>query len=61
MAIPGVKCPSCGSTKIWKVGFTPTKAGKKLRGKCTECATSFYLPKPKAPRVAKNKTTKKRR
>lgn len=58
MAIPGVKCPKCGSPKIWKVGFTPTKAGKKLRGKCTECATSFYLPKPKAPR-AKKKATKK--
>jgi transposase-like protein len=44
MTIPGMKCPKCGSHKIWKYGFVPTKAGKKIRYKCTDCASSFYTP-----------------
>jgi len=41
------KCPECHSTKVWKVGLVPTrKGGKKMRFKCSQCARSFYAPKP---------------
>ena len=42
----GVKCPKCGSTAIWKVGFVPTREGRKDRFKCTECAYTFYKGQP---------------
>ena len=38
----GVKCPKCNSKQIWKVGFQPTKEGRKDRFKCTKCAHTFY-------------------
>ena len=40
------KCPECHSTKVWKVGLVPTRSGKKMRFKCSQCARSFYAPKP---------------
>ena len=42
----GVKCPKCGSTQIWKVGFVPTTSGRKDRFKCTVCGHSFYKGQP---------------
>ena len=45
-----IKCPECGSTRVWKVGVVPTRKGMKTRYKCTKCARTFYYvpPKPKA-------------
>ena len=51
-----MRCPNCGSKKLWKFGFVPTKAGKKRRFKCTDCASSFYetkaLPDKKPKKAA---------
>lgn len=40
--VAGVKCPKCGSTHIWKVGFVPTRKGHRTRYKCVNCAYTFY-------------------
>jgi len=42
----GVKCPKCQSREIWKIGFVPTREGRKDRFKCTHCAHSFYKGQP---------------
>ncbi len=42
----GVKCSRCGATHVWKMGFVPTKGGRKARFKCTECAHTFYKGQP---------------
>ena len=42
----GVKCPKCGSTEIWKIGYVPTREGRKDRFKCTMCAHTFYKGQP---------------
>lgn len=53
----GVKCPKCRTQEIWKVGYMPTKAGRKDRFKCTRCATTFYKGQPGtlARKLAKKK------
>ncbi len=57
MAEKGIKCPECGSVRVWKVGAVPTRSGPKERYKCVVCARSFYAPVPaKAKRVRKAKT-----
>ena len=38
-----VRCTECGSEKVWRFGYTPTKKGSRARAKCTECATSFFF------------------
>ena len=38
-----IKCPECGSDELWKIGYIPTRTGKKHRMKCTKCARTFYL------------------
>ncbi len=56
-----IKCPECGSLRIWSVGTVPTRSGPKKRYKCYECARSFYAPEPKrkrAPRKAKKAAKK---
>ena len=55
----GVKCPSCGSTSIWKVGWTPSKEGRKDRFKCTVCATTFYKGQPGTLPGQKTRKSKK--
>ncbi len=42
----GVKCPKCGSTEVWKVGFVPSRTGRKDRFKCTVCGSTFYKGQP---------------
>jgi transposase-like protein len=42
-AIVAKRCPKCGSTALYKVGFLGCKAnGKRQRYRCKECFTSFY-------------------
>ena len=43
----GIKCPECGSEKVWRKGTTPTRRGPRVRWLCTECAGSFYWTPPK--------------
>ena len=47
-ANPGVRCPHCHSTKVWKRGFMPSKSGPKRRYQCTECGTSWMAKEPKS-------------
>ena len=51
-----VKCPECGSDKIWGVGMVPARKGKKHRMKCSECARTFYAEDVKPKRVRKSKS-----
>lgn len=53
--VQGIKCPDCGCTKVWKVGYTPTRQGKKARYKCTECGRSFFLAKKKRSKKGEEK------
>lgn len=55
MAIPGVKCPECHGTRIWKTGTMPTRKGRVVRYKCTDCGRSFG---PTAIKVARKKAKK---
>lgn len=51
-----IRCPECGSTRIWLVGTTPTRSGPKQRCKCVNCGRSFNAPEPKGkgkPRAKK--------
>ena len=38
----GIRCPGCHKGNIWKVGTVPTRHGKKIRYKCSDCGRSFY-------------------
>ena len=42
----GVKCPRCGTKKVWKTGFVPLVSGRKIKFKCTECGHGFYKGQP---------------
>ena len=38
-----MKCPACGSERVWRVGTVPTqKQGQRQRFKCAICAKTFY-------------------
>jgi len=40
-----LKCPECGSKRVWKTGTVPTKCrGRMQRYQCQGCATSFGKP-----------------
>ena len=54
----GVKCPKCSSVEVWKVGFIPSREGRKARFKCTVCAHTFYKGMPGSI-VVEPKTKKK--
>jgi predicted RNA-binding Zn-ribbon protein involved in translation (DUF1610 family) len=41
-----VKCPECGSLKIWAKGRVPSRTGPKQRYVCFTCGRTFYKPKP---------------
>jgi transposase-like protein len=51
-----MKCPRCGSEKIWKKGLVPTVKGPKARFTCTKCGHTFYTPKRKRATTKKAKT-----
>lgn len=56
MPIEGIRCPGCHKGNIWKVGTVPTRHGKKMRYKCTDCGRSFYAgAKTAASAVSKKK------
>jgi len=42
--VDNMKCPGCGSIKIWKKGTVPTRQGPKVRYICYSCGRSFYAP-----------------
>jgi transposase-like protein len=52
MTVPGIKCPECKSSRVWKSGTMPTRHGKVNRYKCTDCGRSFG---PGAMKAAKKK------
>jgi len=39
----GIKCIECGSKNVTSIGLTATRKGKKERGRCQDCARSFYV------------------
>ncbi len=43
-----VRCPRCGSTRVWRVGFRWTLIGHKQRVVC-ENGHSFYPPQAIRP------------
>ncbi len=53
-----VKCPYCGSMKVWKRGFQPSITGLKRRCQCYDCGKTFYKPKEAAKMVKVAKTVK---
>lgn len=60
-----VKCPGCGSLRVWKKGKVPAIGGvKKPRYVCYDCGRTFYAPKAEVkvakPRVKKAKSGKKK-
>jgi len=58
-----VKCPRCGSLRIWKKGKVPMLGGiKKPRYVCYDCGTTFYAPEAgaKTARARKPKSGKKK-
>jgi len=59
-----VKCPECGSLRVWLKGHVPARGGPKQRYVCFACGRTFYKPKVepklKAPRTRKSKTSRKK-
>ena len=55
----GIKCPRCGSTKVWAKGRVPKIGGAQPRYVCVDCGHTFYKPKAEAkPKVARTRKAK---
>ena len=53
----GIKCPNrkCGSTRVWKKGYNPTRQGEKQRFVCFTCGRTFYAPGAKFEKPRKRR------
>lgn len=54
-----IKCPFCGSLKVWRRGFQPSLTGLKRRCQCYDCGKTFFRPKTEtAAKATRAKATK---
>jgi len=58
--LQGVKCIECGGTRVWSTGLTVTRKGKRERGKCQDCARTFYVDVAVKAQPAKRSHKKKK-
>jgi len=57
-----VKCPECGSLRVWLKGKVPARGGPKQRYVCFACGRTFYKSAVEAKRkpARKSKSSRKK-